>query len=78
MLGAAVEGVGLAQVPEPIAAELVRAGKLVQVLEKFAPMVPGIFLYYPSRAQMMPKLRAFIDHVKSRPRATRLVRTKAS
>jgi hypothetical protein len=41
-------------------------------------MVPGMFLYYPSRAQMMPKLRAFIDHVKSRPRATRPVRTKAS
>src|SRR6202043_3794997 len=47
MLGAAVEGVGLAQVPEPIAAEPVTAGKLAQVLETFAPMVPGIFLYYP-------------------------------
>jgi DNA-binding transcriptional LysR family regulator len=33
MLGAAVEGVGLAQVPEPVAAEAVRSGKL----------------YYPSR-----------------------------
>jgi hypothetical protein len=29
-------------------------------------MAPGVFLYYPSRHQMMPKLRAFIDHVKSR------------
>jgi DNA-binding transcriptional LysR family regulator len=66
MLGAAVEGLGLAQVPKPIAAELVRAGKLVHVLEKFAPMAPGVFLYYPDRRQMMPKLRAFIDHVKSR------------
>ena len=66
MLEAAVEGMGLAQVPKPIAAELVRAGKLVHVLEKFAPMAPGLFLYYPSRHQIMPKLRAFIDHVKSR------------
>jgi DNA-binding transcriptional LysR family regulator len=66
MLGAAVEGVGLAQVPEPIAAGPLRAGKLVQVLEPFAPMGPGVFLYYPSRHQMMPKLRAFIDHVKGR------------
>jgi DNA-binding transcriptional LysR family regulator len=66
MLGAAVEGVGLAQVPEPIAAGPLRAGKLVQVLEPFAPMGPGVFLYYPSRHQMMPKLRAFIDHVRSR------------
>jgi len=68
MLGAAVEGVGLAQVPEPIAAESVRAGKLVRVLEPFAPMTPGVFLYYPSPHQMMPKLRAFIDHVKARSR----------
>jgi DNA-binding transcriptional LysR family regulator len=66
MLGAAVEDMGLAQVPEPIAAGPVRAGKLVRVLEAFAPMAPGVFLYYPSRHQVMPKLRAFIDHVKSR------------
>ena len=56
MLGAAIEGVGLAQVPEPIAAGSVKAGKLVHVLEPFAPMAPGVFLYYPSRHQMMPKL----------------------
>jgi DNA-binding transcriptional LysR family regulator len=65
MLGAAVEGVGLAQVPEPIAADALTAGKLVHVLEPFAPMAPGVFLYYPGHRQMMPKLRAFIDHVKS-------------
>lgn len=67
LLGAAVEGVGLAQVPEPIAGELVRTGKLVQVLERFAPMTPGMFLYHPGRRQMTPKLRAFIDHVRYRP-----------
>jgi DNA-binding transcriptional LysR family regulator len=66
MLGAAVEGMGLAQAPEPIAAALVRAGKLVPVLKPFASMTPGVFLYYPSRHQVMPKLRAFIDHVKCR------------
>ena len=66
MLGAAVEGMGLAQVPAPIATSLVKTGKLVQVLKSFAPMAPGVFLYYPSRHQTMPKLRAFIDHVKGR------------
>ena len=39
----------------------------MRVLEPFAPTIPGVFLYYPSRHQMMPKLRAFIDHVKSHP-----------
>jgi DNA-binding transcriptional LysR family regulator len=66
MLGAAIEGMGLAQVPAPIAAGPTKAGKLLHVLKPFAPMVPGVFLYYPGRHQMMPKLRAFIDHVKSR------------
>jgi DNA-binding transcriptional LysR family regulator len=66
MLGAAIEGVGLAQVPEPIAAEPVAAGKLLRVLDRFSPMAPGVFLYYPGRRQTLPKLRAFIDHVKGR------------
>ena len=69
MLGAALKGVGLAQVPEPIAAESMKAGKLVEVLQPFASVAPGVFLYYPSRRQTMPKLRAFIDHVKSRSNA---------
>jgi DNA-binding transcriptional LysR family regulator len=64
MLGAAIEGLGLAQVPGPIAAGPVQAGKLVRVLERFAPESPGVFLYFPSRHQVMPKLRAFINHVK--------------
>jgi DNA-binding transcriptional LysR family regulator len=69
MLGAAVEGVGLAQVPGPLAADALGTGKLVAVLEKFASMTPGVFLYYPGHRQIMPKLRAFIDHVKERSRA---------
>jgi len=65
LLGAAIEGMGLAQVPEPIAASPIETGKLVHVLQSYAPVAPGVFLYYPSRHQVLPKLRAFIDHVKS-------------
>jgi DNA-binding transcriptional LysR family regulator len=74
ILGAAVEDMGLAQVPGPIAASLVRAGKLVHVLEPFAPMAPGVFLCYPSHRQIVPKLRAFIDHVKCRSDAANKTR----
>src|SRR5882757_6156313 len=74
ILAAAAEDIGLAQVPAPIANGLVKAGKLVRVLERFAPMAPGMFLYYPSRHQMMPKLRAFIDHVKGRSGAANKTR----
>jgi DNA-binding transcriptional LysR family regulator len=66
LIGAAIEGLGLVQVPGPIVSGQVAAGKLVRVLEPFAQMAPGVFLYYPNRRQMMPKLRAFIDHVKNR------------
>lgn len=69
ILGAAIKGMGLAQVPEPVAAEAVKAGSLVEVLGPLAPMAPGVFLYYPSRRQMMPKLRAFIDHVRNRSKS---------
>jgi DNA-binding transcriptional LysR family regulator len=78
MIGAAVEGLGLAQVPEPIVGGAVKAGKLVRVLEPFAPMAPGVFLYYPGHRQMMPKLRAFIDHVKSRSESANKTRTHSN
>jgi DNA-binding transcriptional LysR family regulator len=76
MLGAALEGMGLAQVPEPIAESAVASGKLVRVLEPFAPTAPGVFLYYPGSRQMMPKLRAFVDHVKSRAKAADKARAR--
>src|ERR1700747_3545511 len=47
LLGAPSKGLGLARAREPIAAGPVKAGKLLHVLEPFAPMAPGVFLYYP-------------------------------
>ena len=76
-LGAAIEGLGLAQLPEPLAAVGLRSGKLVQVLEAYAPVRPGVFLCYPGHRQIMPKLRAFIDHVKSRTAGDDKVRVQA-
>lgn len=64
LIGAAIAGVGLAQVPEPLAAGAIAEGRLQSVLEPFAPLTPGVFLYHPGRHQVMPKLRAFIEHVK--------------
>ncbi|WP_407155567.1 LysR family transcriptional regulator [Bradyrhizobium sp. STM 3557] len=65
LIGAAIAGVGLAQVPEPVAARSLAEGKLQRVLDPFAPLTPGVFLYHPGRHQVMPKLRAFIEHVKA-------------
>ena len=65
LLDAAIDGVGLAQVPEPVAVAPIKAGALLQVLAAFAPETPGVFLYYPDRRQVLPKLRAFIEHLKA-------------
>jgi DNA-binding transcriptional LysR family regulator len=66
LLGAAVEGLGLAQLPEPVVVAAVKARRLVRVLEPFKQQGAGVFLYYPNRRQIAPKLRAFIDHAKGR------------
>ena len=57
----AVEGLGLYMGLDVfIAAELAR-GDLQIVLERYARPVEGMFLYFPSRAQVSPALRAFIE-----------------
>lgn len=67
MLGAALGGVGLAQLPGPIAAKALAEGQLQELLPGLAPSTPGVFLYHPGRLQVLPKLRAFIDHVRAQP-----------
>jgi DNA-binding transcriptional LysR family regulator len=57
----AVAGVGLLYAMEPAVAEDLAAGRLQVVLEPWAPLVPGLFLYFPSRAQVSPALRALVD-----------------
>lgn len=57
----AEQGIGLAYVMEPLVAEQLRTGRLVRVLEAYAPSVPGFFLYYPSRAQRSDPLRLFVE-----------------
>jgi len=64
MLDAALGGVGLAQLPEPVARTQLAAGRLEEVLAEHVAMSAGLFLYFPNRAQVMPKLRAFIEHLK--------------
>ncbi len=54
-------GVGLAYLFEPLVRADIAAGRLTQVLPETALEEPGLFLYYPKRATLAPKLRAFID-----------------
>ena len=65
LLGAAIQGAGLAQVLAPIARTPLADGRLQALLTPYAATTPGVFLFYPDRRQVLPKLRAFIDHVKA-------------
>lgn len=60
-LSLALAGVGLTYTFEPILAREIAKKRLRVVLEAYAPRVPGLFLYFPSRAQISPAFRAFAD-----------------
>jgi hypothetical protein len=55
---------GLAYTLEPMVAESLRKGRLQLVLERFAPTVPGFFLYFPSVARRSTPLRLFTETAK--------------
>lgn len=59
-------GVALGMIAEPVVANEVEAGHLELALDQYAASSAGLFLYYPSRKQVMPKLRAFIDYARDR------------
>ena len=63
LIGAAMRGIGLALAPEPLALQAIREGQLLRVLDDFATMTPGVYLYHPGKRQVLPKLRAFIEHI---------------
>ncbi|TCR90731.1 LysR family transcriptional regulator [Rhizobium sp. BK376] len=63
LLGA-LSGAGLAYLFDMRVHNELVEGKLIRVLEDWCPPYPGPFLYYPSRRQMRPALRAFIDFFK--------------
>jgi DNA-binding transcriptional LysR family regulator len=58
---AALEGVGLAYIPEDLARPYLAKGQLVWVLEEWSPPWPGYHLYYPSRRQSSPAFALIVD-----------------
>lgn len=47
MVDAAVDGIGLAFVPDHLVVDAVREGRLERVLDDWCPPMPGLCLYYP-------------------------------
>ena len=66
VLEAAIDGFGLAYVPEEIALPHIAKGRLKRVLEKWSPFWNGYHLYYPSRRQSSPAFVAVVEALRHR------------
>lgn len=66
---AALAGIGLAALPDWAVADALAAGLLQRVLPEAATPESGIFAVYPTNRLMIPKVRAFVDHVAAGLRA---------
>ena len=65
VLNAATDGIGLAYVPEELAAPYLADGRLVSLLTDWSPYFQGYHLYYPNRRQTSPAFVAFVEAFKS-------------
>jgi DNA-binding transcriptional LysR family regulator len=66
VLGAVCQGSGLGLVFRQFAAAEISSGAVVSILDEFLPPDQPFYLYYPNRAHMPGKLRAFIDLIRER------------
>lgn len=64
MVDAALDGHGVAYVPDLAAEPHLKTGALVAVLAEWSPPVAGLCLYYPGTRHLPASLRAFIDVLK--------------
>jgi DNA-binding transcriptional LysR family regulator len=67
MLDAALDGLGVGYLLDHEVEPHLADGRLVRLLADWTPPFPGFHLYYPSRRQVRPVLKAFIEAVRRRP-----------
>lgn len=66
MLTAALDGYGLAYVPEDLVQRDIAEGRLIQVLDDWCQPFPGYHLYYPSRRQSSPAFNLVVEALRYR------------
>ncbi|WP_447763611.1 LysR family transcriptional regulator [Sphingopyxis panaciterrae] len=62
---AAVDGMGICQLPEFYVSEDICSGKLAPLLGEVAPPEEPVWAVYPERRHLLPKVRALIDRLQS-------------
>lgn len=68
MVDAAIDGIGIAFVPDFLVVDPLTDGRLERVLADWCPSFPGVCLYYPGRRHVSAGLRALIDTIKHEQR----------
>ena len=63
---AALNGLGIAFVPEDVVRQDLESGALVRVLTGWTPPFPGYYLYYPSRRQQSPAFALLVEALRYR------------
>ncbi len=58
---AALEGLGLAYIPEDLVQADITAGRLVRVMDEWCDVFPGYYLYFPNRSQYSPAFSLFVE-----------------
>lgn len=61
LLAACEQGLGIAQIPQPMALEALRGGRLKLLLPEHTLQGLQLFIHYPSRRQLPARVRAFVD-----------------
>lgn len=67
VMNGALDGIGLAYIPEALARPFIDSGRLIEVLADWSPVFTGFHLYYPNRRNTSPAFAAFIDAVRYNP-----------
>jgi DNA-binding transcriptional LysR family regulator len=72
MTEAAIDGLGIAYVPEAYARDALAKKRLVALLVDWCPVIPGLFLYFPGNRHIPAGLRAFVELLREETNDTRL------
>lgn len=65
-IDAALNGYGIAYLPENLVTPQIASGRLIQVLDDWSPLFSGYHLYYPSRRQTSPAFQILINALSKR------------
>ncbi|MDE8755100.1 LysR substrate-binding domain-containing protein [Pectobacterium polaris] len=65
-IDASLDGIGIAYIPEYVADDYIKQGKLISVLPEWSPYFDGFHIFYPHRRKDSPAFMAFVQVLRDR------------